>query len=375
MTAVASRVLVGPAESTAEEKKIRPVLVWAVIGALFLAFIAWVMVRWIASGPTATHTGVTPVPTRMVVLARVFEVVAVLSVAFMGYRLIYRPWRRDGQLSPDGLMCLAALTLFWQDPMYNYGKLTFSYNSVYVNLGSWAGSVPGSLTPNVNLQPEPLIALIAAYYVWLIAPVILFCWVMRKAKARWPGMSNFHLVLLCFGMGMLADFTLEVIPILLGLYSFGGVPGPKLFAGKWYQFPLHEAFIFGAVYGSYGVLRYFKNDRGETIAERGAHDLKVSTGRRTFVRFLALTGVMQAIFTFVFTVPVILINFHSPEWTADTQHRSYFTNGLCGYGTDYACNGAVVPVPKHGSAHMGPDGTVIVPEGAELPKPVEPRGR
>src|SRR5438309_6507979 len=37
-------------------------------------------------------------------------------------------------------------------------------------------------------------------------------------------------------------------------------------------------------------LRYFRSDRGETLAERGVDDIRLSGKFRTGLRFLALTG-------------------------------------------------------------------------------------
>jgi hypothetical protein len=60
---------------------------------------------------------------------------------------------------------------------------------------------------------------------------------------------------------------------------------------------------------------------------------------------------------------------HTSSYPADVQKRSYFTDGICGAGTDTACSGPNVPIPVgNSSARVGPNGTLTVPKGTALPK-------
>ena len=62
---------------------------------------------------------------------------------------------------------------------------------------------------------------------------------------------------------------------------------------------------------------------------------------------------------------------HMSTYPADVQKRSYFTQGMCGEGTNLACFGPAIPNPRaEKSARVTPDGKLFVPEGTELPPPV-----
>jgi hypothetical protein len=58
----------------------------------------------------------------------------------------------------------------------------------------------------------------------------------------------------------------------------------------------------------------------------------------------------------VATLPFLL---NADSWPADIQSRSYFTAGMCGDGTDYACWGPGVPLPRVGAPHLDPDGRLV----------------
>ena len=143
---------------SAEARAPRPIIGWAVVGALFLAVEAISIGGWILRGEaTPTSTGADPVPTYTVVAIRLWEAAGIVGMAVMIYRLLYRPWRREGRLSTSGLFLIGAGLCYWQDPLLNYSQNWFSYNSAFVNLGSWTSSVPGALAPRSHLMPEPLL--------------------------------------------------------------------------------------------------------------------------------------------------------------------------------------------------------------------------
>lgn len=113
-----------------------------------------------------------------------------------------------------------------------------------------------------------------------------------------------------------------------------------------------------------GALRYFKDDRGLTVVERGVDTLPISQGRKTLLRFLAISGMLNVLVFCFFNLPNGLIGAHSTEWPRDVQDRSYLTDRLCGEGTDRACPGPTVPLPAGDrSAYMNRDGGLSIPAG------------
>jgi hypothetical protein len=87
-----------------------------------------------------------------------------------------------------------------------------------------------------------------------------------------------------------------------------------------------------------------------------------------------LAGVHVALFI-TYNVPNYWIGTHSKDWQQDLVERSYFTDGLCGAGTDRACPGPAVPLSRNDNTHSGqgsvyitPDGTAVIPLRTELPE-------
>jgi hypothetical protein len=72
-----------------------------------------------------------------------------------------------------------------------------------------------------------------------------------------------------------------------------------------------------------------------------------------------------------------VIGLHPAAWPRDVQSRSYFTDYICGAGTDRACPGPAVPLvrndngnPRAGSAYLDPTGKLVVPPATKLPAAV-----
>jgi hypothetical protein len=94
------------------------------------------------------------------------------------------------------------------------------------------------------------------------------------------------------------------------------------------------------------ALRFFKDDRGRTVVERGIDGLQVGEGRKTALRFLAVFGMCNVLVLLCYNVPNAIIGAHSTAWPRDLQERSYLTDRLCGPGTDRACPGPGVPLVR-----------------------------
>src|SRR5437667_171266 len=67
-------------------------------------------------------------------------------------------------------------------------------------------------------------------------------------------------------------------------------------AGKTYQFPLYEPFIFGLTWMAPGALRYFRDDKGRSVVERGIDESKISRRRANGLRLLAVIGFLNLVY-------------------------------------------------------------------------------
>jgi hypothetical protein len=279
-----------------------------------------------------------------------------LGVAF--WLLLVRPWRRERRIQLDGLLCLVFLSLYWQDIICNYLQHFATYNTVFINFGSWNADIPGWLSPNGEKIAEPFLFSGPVYVYIVLGAVIGVNWAMRRAERRKPGRSVAGLLLAAFAFFFVLDLVLEPAFMWLGFYSYpGSVRALSLFPGTRYQMPVYSAVFWASAWTGWAALRYFRNDKGETFAERGADQLKAKQGTRTWVRFLALTGAANAIFL-IYNIPIQLFTVHADAWPKDVTDRSYLTSQLCGPGTDYACPGQEIPIHSRTSVHIGPDGTL-----------------
>jgi hypothetical protein len=345
--------------------KFKPVKLWATVGAAFLALETYAVTAWIVSGKaTRTPTGEDPVPTYMKVFIHGWEILGIPALVVFLYFFLVRPWRREGHITTDGLFCLVFGTIWWQDPMSNWIAPMFTYNSELWNFGNWTSNIPGWFMPNSNLVGEsPL--WIAPLYVYLaFGAAVAGCTVMRKAKERWPQLGTFGLIGVCAGFFVFFDLVLEPTVMLMGFWTYpNAIPWLTLFHGHYYQFPIYEALMTCVGWTALSSARYFKNDKGQTFAERGIDKVRASRGQKTVLRFLALAGICNSAILFGYNIPIQFFNANGSPWIDDIKNRSYFTDGLCGPGTEYKCWGPGTPYPRGRSPHLDPGGGLVVPKG------------
>jgi hypothetical protein len=129
--------------------------------------------------------------------------------------------------------------------------------------------------------------------------------------------------------------------------------------------------MWGGVQAALCCLRYFTDDRGRTIMERGLDSVRGGFVRQQFTRFLAIFAGVSACFFFFYNVPAIYLGMHADPWPEDHQKRSYFNGGICGEGTDKPCPHPDLPLPRNHSGYINNDGELVLPEGATMP-PVVP---
>ena len=361
MTAVdrARRTSIDTSEVRLEApRSTRPVLVWAALGAIFLAIEVYALTTWIVSGDaTPTPDGPTPIPTWMQVVAHGLEAVSLTAFVAMFWFVIVRPWRREGRLSNDGLLGLVFALIWWQDPMLNYFQSWFTYNTVFVNFGSWTRHMPGWLAPNGNQLAEPILFGPPAYLWVIFGGALVGSAFLGRVRRRWPNLGATGLVMSCVGFFVVFDFVVESTFMRLGLYAYGGSPKPfTLFAGHYYQFPVHEKLSWAITWAAWACLRFFRDDRGLTVAERGLDRMRLGGRKRTMVRFLALSGACNLIWFVFYNVPMAIFGLYASPWPDDIANRSYLTDNLCGAATTYACSGPGIPIPRPDSVHVGPDG-------------------
>jgi Spirocyclase AveC-like len=365
----------------AEQKKTLPVNIWAVVGILIIAFEVWVLLRWV-TGPyfVRVPTGPSDPPALMKVCLVGWQVVSLPAALGLLYWFVIRPWRRDRRVGVDGILVIAFLTMWWQDPISSYGGHWFTYNTWMINRGSWVNSIPGwsSFGKPGAMLSEPVLFTPGAYSYIFVIVMFFGCRIMRRTQTRFPRISNLGLIAVCFVAMYVFDVILEgLLWLPMGVFAYqGGHWG--IFANTYHKFPLHEGLTIGSVFTAVACIRYFTNDRGQTVVEHGINEVRGGAARKFATRAFAMIAAVQLAMFVGYNVPNFWVGTHSTAWPADIQKRSYFTSGICGEGTDRACPGPGVPLvrnnngdPAKTSAYVAPNGTLVIPPGTRIP-PVVP---
>ncbi|HEX9683543.1 MAG TPA: spirocyclase AveC family protein [Acidimicrobiales bacterium] len=355
-----------------------PVKWWAVAGAAWIALTVYVWSAWVFSGHVkAAPKGPDVPPTWNIVMIRLWEVSMVIGTLLALYHFVIKPWRRDGKPTFDGLMVLAfGVTWMIQDPLLNYSQQWFNYSAEFVNLGCPQCHVPGWQGVNPELMAEPILFLWGMYFAVFLPWVMAVNWAMRKAKERRPELGAFGTIMAGWAFAMIVDFVLEIAWMRSMTYSYAGsIDWLTIFHGHYYQFPVYEIVFGSAVVVAWASLRYFKNDKGQSIAERGLERLQATPRKQTGLRFLAIVGAVNVALLVCFTVPIQWFATHADDYPDDIINRSYLTNMMCGPGTDYACAGTRVPIPGGpDSAHLTPEGELNAPAGVPDQSGDDPAG-
>ncbi|RDH79559.1 spirocyclase, AveC family [Mycolicibacterium moriokaense] len=354
------------------------VKVWAAAGGALLALQLYVWIRWV-TGPyfVRVPAGPTDPPLFMKVFLTANAVLMCLGLPVVIWWFLIRPWVRERRITLDGLLFVSCGLFFFQDPLLNYLNTWCTYNTWLWNRGSWSSHIPGWVSPESpgRQVAEPL-AINATGYGMVVMFAIAGCWFMRRMKSRRPNLSNVRLILITYAAAIVVDFIMEACFLLpFGLYTYpGAIQSVSVFAGTYHQWPIYEGLMWGAVMTALSCLRFFTDDRGRTVVERGLDQVRGGFARQQFVRFLAIFAAVSACFFFLYNVPAQWFGMHSDRWPADHQKRSYFNGGICGDGTDTPCPDPILPVPTKHSGFIDVNGKLVLPEGATLP-PVVPLER
>lgn len=354
--------------------------VWAAIGAAFLALTLYLITRWV-TGPyfEQVQGGPTEPPLYMKIPLIANAVVLWVGLPFALWFFIIRPWVRERRITLDGMLLVSMGLMMFQDPMLNYHSTWCTYNAWLFNQGSWAPYFPGWAAPEEpgHTVPEPLLTNVPGYAYGVLLLTIVGCLFMRKIKNRWPGISNLRLILVTYAIAIVFDFVMEGLILLpIGFYSYpGAIQELSINAGTYYQYPIYEGFMWGGVQAALCCLRFFTDDRGRTVVERGMDNLRGGFAKQQFVRFLAIFGGVSACFFIFYNIPATWLGTQADPWPEDVQKRSYFNPGICGEGTDRPCPNPDLPRPTKHSGYINHDGELVLPEGVTIPPVVPIEGR
>jgi len=362
-----------PVEDAASAtRKLQPVHYWGIAGGLLVAFMAFILVKWVTGENfERVQPGPTDAPSWQGPAQTVFQAALITAVLITGFFMIVRPWVRERRMTTDGALFIAFLTMFFQDQFTNFGGYWFTYNAHVFNMGSWFPEIPGweAYAGPGQTAGEPIFMMSAGYIYFFLVSMFAGLALMRKLKAVRPGIKNWQLLASVWAMMAVVDFVIEVfIWIPMGFYTYTWAPGPMVNAGSDHQFPLLEAFAVGFLSMVIVALRFYTDDKGHTIVERGLEKVRTSPGKKALLRLLAMIAAIQAIFFFAYNVPMYQVGAHTKDWPEKTQQLSYFTNGICGADTPRACPTKTLPETRDDdrAVSVTPAGGLATGDGRQL---------
>lgn len=333
--AQSSRTVEASASSSA-----RPIVWWAAVGAAFWALQIYVIGGWLLSDKLApTLPGADPLPTRTSIAIWFVQITFGMSVVW-GFWHIIRNLTKHGTLSAFNLVQIGWVAMTWQDLILGYVRPQFVFNSHMVNFGSWGSFIPGWISPNDHLMPEPL-AMQPAMYVALVPAMVMFgVGVMRWAKRKWPSLNPVQVTLIGTLALIANDFINEGILCYLGVFAYVGVIRElSIFPGTPEQFPVYEAIFYGIIIAFSAAAYYFTDRDGRMFFERGS-DRVAAGAPREFARALAVSGYVN-ITLLLYAILMIWVSFYIDE---RPRLPSYLDNGICGGTSGHPCPAPGVPI-------------------------------
>jgi hypothetical protein len=326
------------------ERRVTPVRVIATIGAALAIIQLYFLVKWITSPNFTAVTSGPSVPAMwMQISVRTVEIVSTGVAVWMVYYFVIRPWRREQRVPYDGLVVLSALAVSMYDPLNSYFHTWFAYNSFFFNHGTAVLGIPGWQSfnePGAQIA-WPIFFIPPLYAVMFLGIPMFGCWVMRKAKAKWFALPNIALVLIALVLIAAIDIALEgPVVMRLGFYDHTGPSIPFLDSYYGHNSIPNIILVTAAVTLATG-LRYFRNDRGETLVERGSYRMGSTRLKTTIVRFFAIFAAIQAILFAGYHAPMAVWTLLHPDarWRSNMVDNSYLNDHICGYATPRICPG------------------------------------
>jgi len=349
------------ASRTAAQSK--PVYLFAAWGVISVLIGLWAMGHWIASPDfTPSPMGPDPLPNSVYWTLRITEVVALVCAVALLWKFMIKPWRQTGKLGWDGMFMIAGWSLWWTDPIDNYFNFTFMYNTGFYNMASWTRFIPGWEAPNQQLFPEPLFFVGGLYIWWFIAPVAVGCWGLRKLQEKHGDLSLMSRLGIMFGAFMVFDFVAEGIFQYLQIFKYVGTYAPlTIWAGTEHQYPLYNSVIMAMFFMGMTCLRYFKDDKGNSWAERGIDQIQLPAAGKSLMRQFAIIGFLSANIMIMYYTPDLLFSMKVDSFP---KYPSYLTADICGERSAYACPSQQVPIPKRDSLAIAPNDPRLIGQNA-----------
>jgi cbb3-type cytochrome oxidase subunit 3 len=323
---------------------------WIALGVFWMAVFFYCLFAWVLGPDFRPVTfGRDQASAAYVTFLKSLEMGMLALTLWLIWRFVIRPVVRTGRFSFDGLYYLACFTLVVQEPWHSWIRPQLLYNDIFFNMGSWMGTLPVS-NPTAYLTPVPL-AFAGLGYFWIYGgPAHVGSLLMARAKRRNPSLSAIRMIICTFLGFCVFDFFLESFILRTGMFVYPStIPQLTLFAGETYQYPLYEMIAWAGSYTCAACLHHFRNEIGESIADRGVATFVRAGWKRTLASWLAMVGYLQIGLLLTFNVPYMFYALHGGPFTVTEKEQPWLTAGICGPSTAFDCPSPGVPFARRES--------------------------
>jgi hypothetical protein len=324
------------------QRRARPVLWWASLGAVAVLVQGYVYGAWMLSSDfVATPTGRDPVPHDVKVKAWILQVVFSAAAVAATAWVVRGCWRQR-RITVDAMIYLGWAAVIWIDPAANLVRPQMMFNSYYFNRGSWVEHIPGWIGRNGHLLPDPLF-IETATFLFMVIITVAGSEFMRQLTRRRPGMGLVGLVACTWLVMGLFVFVIEELVVIRGgwVWWTGTIDALTPWAGTQNAIPTTEILLWGGTITAFVTLRYFSYERGILLVDGGLSRVEGPGWLRRGVLTFAVVGYATVAMGGYSVVSASLALY---DGTTPDHIPSYFRNGICGPGTAYVCPTPKVPV-------------------------------
>lgn len=282
----------------------RPGFAWSALGVLSAVLIAFNIGRWVASGVSSVSPGRDTMPTVNFVLMGALEWGQLaVGVTIIGV-FVLLPLVRRQPLGFDGLFVLGAVLLNFWDVLDNYWVFAFQYNAYQVNVGSWAGFIPGWRSPDPQLWVVPL-AFVFGAYTWGFFVTVrmgngILGYLLRR-QPKWGWVRSFGAVFVAnAAVAAIAENVYLRIGAIANIRPYEAL---TLWDGTPHAFPLYNPILFSLTWTALAALRWSRDDRGLSFVERSIGDVVQSARTQAVLRFFAIFAFMEVVYILLYFLP------------------------------------------------------------------------
>lgn len=296
----------------------------AAVGVPVLLVEIWTVTSWLIDGPFQI-SGYSEGRGMSWWAARVFEGL-MIAISLQVIVLLVRGCRAQRKFFTfDVLFCITGFSMLWASSMVNFFTPMFAFSSDLVNLNDVCGHLPFVVNDDCGRSPNPVLFIGLFETFGLLWVAMILGWLAGRIRSRWPGISNTRLLMFFLAGGAVFVLFEPLLIIPLHLWTYPGTPISIELGGTAWRYPIFpEILCFGFMLGIPAAVRFFKDDRGRTLVERGLEHY--SPRVRTLVSGLALYTFAQIAVIGCATIPLWPLAFHQLEWGPLPRALN---NGLC----------------------------------------------